>query len=165
MLRIFNNKGIKLTAKTVDEDIEKAGVASRNIVMTKAIHVVLMSFVFGQEVFGLPVLVIFKAPKFAKGFFGVNFWSREFFGYYWLSYGFFLVQLSLIQLIQFKRGYNFNMCNYTYPIHHVPTTAGKDTADLLIENRKTFLYTRFTQRVLGITRKNDTQITGYHSPP
>ena len=85
MLRIFNNKGIKLTAKTVDEDIEKAGVASRNIVMTKAIHVVLMSFVFGQEVFGLPVLVIFKAPKFAKGFFGVNFWSREFFGYYWLS--------------------------------------------------------------------------------
>ena len=81
----FNNKGIKLTAKTVDEDIEKAGVASRNIVMTKAIHVVLISFVFGQEVFGLPVLVIFKAPKFAKGFFGVNFWSREFFGHYWLS--------------------------------------------------------------------------------
>jgi len=35
MLRIFNNKGIKLTAKTVDEDIEKAGVASRNIVMKK----------------------------------------------------------------------------------------------------------------------------------
>ena len=24
--------------------------------------------------------------------------------------------------------------------------------------------TRFTQRVLGITRKSDTQITGYHSP-
>ena len=24
--------------------------------------------------------------------------------------------------------------------------------------------TRFTQRVLGITRKNDTQITGYHPP-
>ena len=35
MLSIFNNKGIKLTAKTVDEDIEKAGVASRNIVMKK----------------------------------------------------------------------------------------------------------------------------------
>ena len=33
MLRILNNKGIKLTAKTVDEDIEKAGVASRNIVI------------------------------------------------------------------------------------------------------------------------------------
>ena len=86
MLRIFNNKGIKLTVKTVDEDIEKAGVASRNIVMKKQYTVVLISFVFEQEVFGLPVLVvIFKAPKFGKGFFGVNFWSREFFGYYWQS--------------------------------------------------------------------------------
>ena len=37
MLRIFNNKGITLTAKTVDEDIEKAGVASRNIVMRSAL--------------------------------------------------------------------------------------------------------------------------------
>ena len=37
MLRIFNNKGIKLTAKTVDEDIEKAGAASRNIVMRSAL--------------------------------------------------------------------------------------------------------------------------------
>ena len=37
ILRIFNNKGIKLTAKTVDEDIEKAGVATRNIVMRSAL--------------------------------------------------------------------------------------------------------------------------------
>ena len=45
-----------MTAKTVDEDIEKAGVVSRNIVMKKQYTVVLISFVFGQEeVLGLLV--------------------------------------------------------------------------------------------------------------
>ena len=78
MLRIFNNKGITLTAKTVDEDIEKAGVASRNIVMRSALSLDKKSLDF-------PFWKFLRLRNSARDFFGVNFWSREFFWYYWQS--------------------------------------------------------------------------------
>ena len=56
MLRIFTNKGIKLTAKTVDEDIEKAGVASRNIVMRSALSLDKKSLDFPSLCTDVPTL-------------------------------------------------------------------------------------------------------------
>ena len=98
MLRIFNNKGITLTAKTVDEDIEKAGVASRNIVMRSALSL------------DFPFRKFLRLRNSARDFLGLIFGLENFFGIIGNRRDFFFVQLSLIQLIQLKRGY---MCNRT----------------------------------------------------
>ena len=103
MLRIFNNKGITLTAKTVDEDIEKAGVASRNIVMRSALSLDKKSLDF-------PFWKFLRLRNSARDSLGLIFGLENFFGIIGNRRDFFLVQLSLIQLIQLKRGY---MCNRT----------------------------------------------------
>ena len=101
----FNNKGITLTAKTVDEDIEKAGVASRNIVMRSALSLDKKSLNLD-----FPFWKFLRLRNSARDFLGLIFGLDNFFGIIGNRRDFFLVQLSLIQLIQLKRGY---MCNRT----------------------------------------------------
>ena len=86
MLRIFNNKGIKLTAKTVDEDIEKAGVATRNIVMRSALSLDKKSLDF-------PFWKFLRLRNSARDFLGLIFGLENFFGiignrrdFFWFNY-------------------------------------------------------------------------------